>query len=478
MPYIFLYGCNIEEPAIDIAVIPEQVMQISGDQVRLSGRIIASGSLKIVDHGFEISPDEEFNIPLIISLGSKTNPGRFFGEIGDLSISTTYFWRPFFIVGEEIRYGESGTFSTLTPSILDYNPKIGLAGTLVTIEGSNLTEDIQVFIDGRNAQISERVLDTKIKVFVPPLENNRFAKVKLIAQDIEPGFEFNIRYEYIIGKWEQLGSFITNANYQKTISMVVGDQLIFGLGLENFTRSNNLWTHDIGTDTWTPLDFTGSAVESPFSAAPYFGGGSINFGLGTILNSNEFYKYEQNQIVSMGVTPFKLSRSMAFLWDNKLYVIGGELENRTINRTIFQYDLTSGTWNTLGKIPREFVSDYPYFQYQEKLFFIEESGILWQYNIESEVWDTISEFPSRMGNIGISEVIGSKAYIGLFRNNRNIIEYDILQNTWLPKAPFKGDFLEENGGSWAYNDQVYLLKNTISGSDKPMTSWSFSPEEF
>ena len=306
MPVFLLYRCNNDEPFSEIAVIPEQVMQVSGDHVWLSGRIIANGSLKIADHGFEISLTEEFNTPLIISLGSRTKPGRFFGNTGDLKIKTTYFWRPFIQMGNDIRYGESSTFSTQNTSILDFNPKQGLEGTLITIEGSNFAENIQVIIDGRNAQIKEVVLDIKIKAIVPPLENNRFAKVELIVQEMEPALEFSTLYEYVIGSWEQLGQFITNKFYLKTLSMVVGNQLIFGLGLENFVHSNRLWTYNLDTDNWTPLEFPGTAVSNPFSAVPYFGGGNIvdDTRSGLFLNSNKFYKYEENQIVFLGFTPF------------------------------------------------------------------------------------------------------------------------------------------------------------------------------
>ena len=133
MLILLLFGCNSDEPTSLITVIPEQVMEISGDHVRLSGRIIANSSLNVVDHGFEISLAEEFKTPIIISLGPKSNPGRFFGDTGDLTVNTTYFWRPFIIVGEELRYGESGIFSTLTPSISDFNPKHELRHSMFAI---------------------------------------------------------------------------------------------------------------------------------------------------------------------------------------------------------------------------------------------------------------------------------------------------------------------------------------------------------
>ncbi len=480
MSIFYLFGCTNDEPFSEIVVIPEQVLLISGDRVRLSGRIIANGSLIIVDHGFEISLTEEFNTPLIIALGSRTNPGRFFGDTGDLKIKTSYFWRPFIQMGNEIRYGESRTFSTLTPSILDFNPKLGFGGILITIEGSNFTENTQVIIDGRNAQIKERIIDTKIIAIVPPLENNRFAKIELIVQDKEISLEFSTLYEYVIGTWEELGMFITNKYYHRTLSMIVGNKLIFGLGLENFVHSNRLWTYDLDTDNWTPLEFPGTAVSSPFSAAPYFGGGNIvdDIRTGLLLNSNEFYKYEENQIVFLGFTPFKLTRSMAFVWDNKLYVFGGELENKTINKTIYQYDPASDVWTEIGEAPEMFEADFPNFQYQDELFFIAPDGVLWCYKIESGLWEIRSIFPLGIGRNGISEVIGSKAYIGLSRGNKSLTEYDILQNSWLKKSAFEGDFLEETGGSWVYDGKLYLLKNKRIINRKPMILWSFSPDEF
>jgi len=479
MSFFLLFGCNMDEPITEITVIPEQVMQISGDHVRLSGRIIANSSLKVIDHGFEISLTEEFNTPLIISLGPKSNPGRFFGETGDLIVKTMYFWRPFVRIGNEMLYGDPSTFSTLSPSILDFNPKQGLAGILITIEGSNFTEDIQVIIDGRNAQIKERELDTKIKVIVPPLANNRFVEIKLIAQETGPELEFSTLYEYVVGKWEQLGQFVTSDYYTNTLNMVIGNQLIFGLGQENFNPNDQLWIHNIGTDIWTPLEFSGSAVSSPFYAAPFFGGGNIrNSRDGVIIHSDEFYKYDGNQIVSLGITPFKLSRSMAFVWNDRLYVIGGEFENKSFNKTIYEYDPVLDSWIDIGDAPRWFEADYPHFQYQDNLFFIDPERNLWRYKIESRLWETLSEFPFGIGKGGISEVIGNKAYIGIYSGNRSLTEYDILQNTWLKKVAFPGDFLVANGGSWGFDSQIYLLKNKKISDRLPMNLWSFSPEEF
>ena len=277
---------------------------------------------------------------------------------------------------------------------------------------------------------------------------------------------------------EQSGQFITNDYYSQTLSMRVGNQVIMGLGLENFGSNSNIWVYDLTANSWSSLPFSGTPVKKPFQASPYFGGGNVLDDDGLVVNSNEFYKFENNQFVSLGFTPFRLRRSMAFVWNNNLYVYGGELESGFKNLTIFRYDPVQASWSEIGTSPRPFDAAYPSFQYQDFIYFVTPEGEVWRHTPESQVWEVISNFPSAVLENGISLTIGSKVYIGIFDSDRSITEYNIDANTWLKKKAFPGSFLEETGGSWSFNDQLYVLKNQRIINRQPMLMWRFSPNEF
>jgi len=471
-----LTGCSTNNELTNITVVPEQVMEVSSDHVRLSGRIIASTALNISDHGFEISENSDFSNPVTISLGSRTNPGRFFGETGGLKINTKYQWRPFLTIGSSRLTGETSSFATSPPSIIDFEPKQGLEGTIISIEGANFTNDIEVKIDGRPALITDKVLDNKLVVKVPPLKSNRFATVELFAQDTT--LTFTDLFEYVVGKWDLLDQFVTSDYYSQTLNMRIGDQVLIGMGLKNFGLSSEMWLYDLTLGTWTSVPFAGTLAKKPFQAAPYFGGGNVLDKNGVVVNSNEFYKYENNQIVSVGITPFRLRRSIAFVWNNNLYIYGGELESGFKNLTIHKYDPSANLWSEIGTSPFPLDASYPYFQYLDNEYYINSNGEVIRHTPETTQWDVIANFPSAVLENGISQVIGNKAYIGIFEADRSLTEYDIDANTWLKKKAFPGSFLEETGGSWVYNGQLFLLKNQRIIERKPMNMWSFSPDEF
>jgi len=105
---IFIFGIfssceEVEDFTTSLAT--EDVLYLSGERVRLLGRILTTQAVNATDHGFYIATNESFTQPLIISLGQRTNPGRFIGETSGLQVDQRYFVKSFLALEGEMLFG-------------------------------------------------------------------------------------------------------------------------------------------------------------------------------------------------------------------------------------------------------------------------------------------------------------------------------------------------------------------------------------
>ena len=76
---IILTACS-EDLLDEINVLSERVLFVGSDNIRLSGRILATQDVSLSDHGFEIADNATFTNPERISLGEIVDTGGFLGE--------------------------------------------------------------------------------------------------------------------------------------------------------------------------------------------------------------------------------------------------------------------------------------------------------------------------------------------------------------------------------------------------------------
>lgn len=145
---IFSFFACEEQLDLTPSIITENALLVSGERMRLSGRVITTQNIAASDHGFYISDNEGFSQPIIISLGVRESPGRFIGETTGLEIEKTYFVKSFVELPEGIVFGNVVNIETLSPRLIDFSPSNGQSGITVTINGVNITEDVRVFFWG------------------------------------------------------------------------------------------------------------------------------------------------------------------------------------------------------------------------------------------------------------------------------------------------------------------------------------------
>ncbi len=476
----FIVACE-ENDKVESRVVTEDILFIGSNKIRMSGRVLTIAVGGIQDHGFFVATDEEFTSPIIISLGERSVPGRFIGETEGLVLKSDYFIKSFISSKGNMIYGNTVPFTTLAPIIKDFSPKIGVTGQVLTITGSNFTEATEVFVGGSKAVISNIEFESIIKIRVPNITTSSLVDI-MVIQGSEV-LTFSTPFEYIVGNWEIVGTFINERSYFQSFFFQSDSKLVFGLGNSRgpggTLKNSMVWELDFNSLSWSELPSTGATVASAFAAEGFYGSGSKSTFFGGFVPSTEFWKFNAStgSFDQLETLPFAFSKSVGSLMGNELYLFGGNPPNLSDNFNYFKFD-TNGQWGLLGEAPIKISQDYPNFQFDNSMFFIEAGGGLYRYAPQGDNWTRVSNYPETVSLGGMGVVLNNKAYIGLFDNQKRIWEYDIALNSWKRKNPYPDNVRPINAAWWSYNNMIYILRSDISPGGAVMNIWSFDPEGF
>lgn len=347
---IFISCIQAEEESV---ILTEGVLFLSGERVRLSGRIYSNAGSEVSEHGFEIDVSEIFNNPEIIKIGSKSTLGAFIGESNQLVSDQNYFYRAFAIIDDAIVYGTIKSFLTLNSSLSSFSPHFAYTGDRLKIIGANFSSKIKVFFGDKEAEIIGIDLESIIEVRVPDIGSSTqvFIKVSDGISDIM----FDTPFEYVFGKWNQISEFPDDLRFFESIGLTKEDHFIFGLGRNhNGSEINNtIWDYDLALDTWVQLPFAGAPVRGAFyNNGGYFGAGAIEWQFQTAPTmSNEFWNYENGALSYVGQVPFALYKAISFYYQNNVFVTGGFDIKGNESFSTFMYSELTDTWITLDNAP-------------------------------------------------------------------------------------------------------------------------------
>ncbi len=476
---LVLQTACIPDSEVQNVVITEDVLYISGEKVRLTGRVIeATGAVD--DHGFYISTDADFTSPITIALGPKANGlGRFIGEYDRLDINTGYYYRSFAnIKGQEVT-GQIKEFASLKPSLDIFFPQEGFAGTAIKILGANFTLDTKVFVGDTEVILESLENESVITVRVPPIASSSEVLIRVQVQDTT--MLFQRPFAYYFGKWKQETTFFDNRQIYESMFAFDNGQFVFGMGKDAQSVSNTLvWGLDMATYTWSDLNFPGSLpMRSPFSSNGYWGSGVEVRSFGGTVLSPYFWRYAGGVFEQKPFLNFRLYQSVALHLNGDLYVFGGKNADETDNFIIHRYQELLDVWDIAGDAPVVLSNAYPYFAYNNKAYFLLPEGDIWQFN-PAEGWTVVANFPGNVEMGGIADVLNDKIYIGLFENSSLVWEWDINNDNWVKKAMFPGSIRDITIAHFAYNNKIYVFRSKFSGGqyeiDPRMELWSLDPQ--
>lgn len=463
-------------------VLTEDVLFLSGQNIRVLGRIYSSTESNIANHGFEIDVDSSFSNPVLIDLGEKTGLGTFVGEYEGLNSNSDYFYRAFAAIGGETSYGEIKEFKTLTISIDSFDPAIAYSGETMQINGANFSSDIKVYFGTEEAEIIDIWRESIITLTIPNINDYHLSQIRI--EDDEITVAFDDYFEYVYGTWNLIDYFPSDLKLKEPLTFASDDSFVVGSG--SFTNAsgfnNSFWVYNIDDESWSVLEFDGEVSLGAFSNDNgYFGGGirDVNgFAFGSPLFSRQFWKLSNDEFTRLADLPLDLYNAISFSDLETVYVVGGLDSLEEQSNSIFRYSVLNNNWSfSLNVIPIDLTKELPHFWYNQLMYFITVDDQIWTYDPVSNIWNYISDAPQDIGYGGFSHVIGDKAYIGIFEGSGLIWEYDIINNEWKEKYQLTDYISYNNIGSYVKGSTIRLIKSDRLDPE-PMKILEFDPFEY
>jgi hypothetical protein len=478
--YVLLFSVFSScEEKIDVtpSIITEDVLYVSGERLRISGRIITTQNIEASDHGFYISENESFNQPTIISLGERVNPGRFIGEISSLVIDRKYFVKAFVTIQDENIFGNIAEVETLSPSVFNFSPNNGPEGTIVSISGQNLTSDTQVFFGDVKGTVIDISFESILQVRVPPISDQSVVNIKVLIQGKELSLEEP--FEYTTGKYSKLADFPSAIRIFDGIYLQEDDVFYIGMGTDRGqTMNNTMWKYKVGDGNWEEIPLPSRSLWRAFSSQTFYGGGSL--GPLNDFTVPDFYQLKNGQFNAINDLPFGKSRALAFEIGGNLYVVGG-ISVQSPFKEMFEYDIANGSWKKLRDAPFEINETVFNFTYKDKQYFIDPlTKEVAAYDPLADFWEIVTRFPGDLGNgTGVGVVIGDRAYLGLGNRSNEMWELNMTNLNWAEKNKFTGSTVARNSAIYVHGGLIYLVRSAeVQIQGVPSEFWVFDPNGF
>ncbi len=468
-----LAACN-EELDDEVAVLSERVLLVGSDNVRLAGRILATKSLALDDHGFEISTDENFSNPVVITLGEATTNGGFLGEVTGLPANTDLYWRSYMIYNGETIFGDPKTVATKFASLNEFYPAIVQEADFVTIRGANFPTELEVFFGDQAAEILKQS-DFEIRVRVPAPTTAFQVPLSVVTAD--QTLVFNNNFEYVIGSWINIGPYPEARKLKTSVAVVSDNEVAFGLGL-----IPNFWYADISGTGWSSLAYPDDTPRGAFSAGPYFGGGSTADPLfpGAFPEvSQRFWQFDNGALIELASTPFQIFDAGAVKSGDYIYVFGGTKVNVQPNEEVYRYSILNDTWEFVTDLPDiEISGKNPTFSNGSFIYIIDLSGRLWQLETNTTTWQIVGQHPEGAFDFGNAISVNGGAYVCFADGRRTLYFYDIASNTWTSKINPPLTRETRAYAIWENGDEIYFLLNSATQQNNGIDVWAFDPDDF
>lgn len=467
---------EVEDPSFSI--ITEEIVNVSGERAIVLGRLISFENIPFQDHGFYFSRDENFDQPIILSLGETSRPGRFLGEIDGLELGVGYFVKAFGNKDVEVIFGNTLSFSTLNPALERFTPLTQFPGEEISIFGINFGDDTEVFFDGQKAQVVEVAFGFQIRVRVPPMRDNPTVELKIITRGIE--LIASEPFNYATGVYENLGVVIEDFALIDNIYFQQGNRFFAGLGVDLGARTTNyIWEYSPGQNAWQRTAFTGiTQRKAANSRTGYFGGGEQWPQMGAPILNDAYWHFDGNDFNSIPTPPISIVDGFGFMAQGRFYIAGGTFG---IGSQVYRYDPSTSLWQLRPNLLYNVDKSMVHFVHNDQLYIINKDKALLHYNLETAQSTVISEYPSPfIDNFsdtgGLSVVVGDKVFIGLYDNNEDMWELDMNTLIWSKKNRFTGPNRGRVVASYESEGILYFLR--IYAQPRRMEFWKFDPNGF
>jgi hypothetical protein len=527
---LILPSCEKEEyrhPVIHTG----EVTGISEEGATFHGRIIETGSDKIVDHGFIFGPAQGATPDNTIKISLGKPAGIDFQHFSNHSLQKgeTYFVRSFAVNENNIsffgRIVKFTSLGSLAPGILSIEPISGTWRDTLTVHGERLgaaPELVRVFINEMEIPLVFHSSDS-LKVIVPDALSSKQSAVTVVVAGNSTTYEqvFTLKAPEV----HQLSrDFVSRGDTVMVQGLGFHPQLIHNkvyLGdyeIELFgAESNTLFVRHGGYiphgDHLLRVEVLGQQTEFANTLKVYEPWRQLNdptWELGSILS----YSLSQKGLVVWIDFMYPLTRRVyEYCHESDVWTPGGiqqihypeqphrgflvhdQVFTLNYNSGLLKYDASQDKWRAKRSmpIPTPSLREYSAFSIGNTAYvcggqYIETTFInrVVSYNADTDSWSEKSNFPEPGFSNGISFSINGKGYAGLGRSHKftpilNLYEYDPIGNNWTFKISLSGILRDSSHGrqllnEFVINDKAYIFSGKrVSGSMQYNDFYEFDP---
>ncbi|MFT3904637.1 MAG: kelch repeat-containing protein [Niabella sp.] len=242
-------------------------------------------------------------------------------------------------------------------------------------------------------------------------------------------------------KYTQIANFPGEAR-SKAVAFSVNGKGYVGTGSNGRNKLDDFWEYDPATDTWVSIaPFPGGvrhdAVAFTIGSTGYVATGYDGVGINSGNYRNDLWAYTPaSGWQQKADLPNKKSEAVAFVYDNKAYVVTGQ-NNGSLSVDLAVYDPSTNAWTKKRNInssnsEETYDDDYGSnitrknavaFVLGNKAFIStgNNGSVLkttWVYDIASDLWSQKTAFEASSGREGaVAFVVNNKAFVGLGNNS-------------------------------------------------------------
>lgn len=375
------------EPVLPV-VSTGEVTDLSEHTATFTGSVNI-GTYKLLLNGFILSEAADSEDSTIILTDTKP---VFDTTVTDLVRGNTYYIRAFAKAYSESDkttpvyfFGDQVSFTTLNPPIefIDFWPKTGKPGDIITIAASNLEPDHDLFEvrfgDVKAHTTPTTSISSQFTVIVPDLEGYAYK----ITLSYNGGIPTESEEYFTIprGSWTQLGN--GPSDEQLKFSFTIGDT-----AYASFGDNELFYAYHPASGTWKqktsfPDDTEDLVIIGAFSVASS----------GYVINQKKFYRYNPyfNDWEQLSDFPGNTRRApVSFSMNNKGYV-GLGYDNGGL-MDFWEYDPMEETWTQKNDFPGA-VSGNSYTLADDTHAFLYTGGRFWIYEGATDTWSQKDDFP-------------------------------------------------------------------------------------
>jgi hypothetical protein len=259
--------------------------------------------------------------------------------------------------------------------------------------------------------------------------------------------------------------------------------------------SIDLDTYEVISEVISGEDLPTPVIGSFFTETGYFGGGSyganaIQDGEWEYLLNDEFWKYEEGTFLSLGNLNVdnnfnvKTHNSIAFGFEEALYVIGGVISQEVNNRfeqvpNSLVYKYSEGAWSLISSVPIIINGYLPNTSIENEHWFLTKNQEFWSYSPTTGAFKKLSTFrDGTVGNYGKMHYLNSKIYFGLFQFQEAFWQMNKDDLNILPKNNFPGKSNYITISSFENDGALFFFRIPTGSIISPMELWKFEPNEF